>query len=137
MNVHLIHFRFYLLYYSLDFTYRFAEPYLVCFHIFDPWRRGRSKLSYSCEFISGFFLVSIYGGNFISYIIEDRTTLACYCPIFFTCNLSYTKIKPYLLLILKGCPFWLIFCVINNYLHIHFPFLMFWEKNYISSSDLL
>ena len=32
MNVHLVHFHFSLLSYSLEFTYRFTDPYLVSFN---------------------------------------------------------------------------------------------------------
>ena len=98
---------------------------------FDPWWRRRSKLPYSWEFIQDLFLVSIYRDDFLSCIIEHRTTLPCYCPIFFTLYLSQSETESSLLLVLKGCFLWLIFRLIKTYFHIHSPFFISWKQNII------
>ena len=84
-------FFFSLLSYSLKFTYRFTETYIVCFHIFNPRRWQQSKLHYSCKLILDLIFLSIYCDDFIFCLIKHRTTLPCYCLIFFIFYLSYTK----------------------------------------------
>ena len=77
------------------------------------------------------FFVSIYCDNFLSYIIEHRTNLPCYCPILFTLYFIHYEIKSSLLLVLKGCFLWLIVRVINISFHIHFPLFIYWKQNMI------
>ena len=79
----------------------------------------------------GFVFVSIYRDNFLSCIIEQRTTIPCYCPIFFTLYPSHSEIELSLLLILKGCFLRLIFRFINTSFHIHSPFFISWKHNII------
>ena len=128
MNVDFIHFHFSLLSYSLEFNYRLTETYLVSFNFFNPWWRRRSKLPYSCEFFKDLFFVSIYCDNFILCIIEHRTMLPWYCPIF-NFYLSHSEIEYSLLLVLKGWFLWYIVCFINTSFHIHFSYFSSWKQN--------
>ena len=128
MNVDIINFHLSLFSYSLEFTYIFTEPYLVSFNFVGPWWRRRSKLPYSWEFIQDLFFVSIYREIFLFYIIEHRTTLLCYFPIF-TFYLSHSETESSLLLVLKCCFLLLIDRFINTYFHIHFPFFISWKQN--------
>ena len=105
---------------------------MVCFPSFYQWRWRQSKLPYSWKFISDLFFVSIYPEIFLSFIIEHRTMLLCYFPIFLTLYLIYTKKKPSLFLILKGCLIWLIVHVINTSFHIQFPLFVYWKKTLYS-----
>ena len=123
--------------YSLEFTHRFTETHLVSFHFFEQWRRRKSKLPYSCKFVSDFFFVSIYFANLLSSKIEHRKMLPCYCPVFLNFYLCYTKTKYYLLLVIKGFPLRLIVHAINTSFHTHFNFWIYWKKIYNHSSDLL
>ena len=128
MNIDLINFNFSLLSYSLEFTYRFTEPYLVSFNFFDPWRQRKSKILYSCKFVHNLFFVCIYRENFLLRIIEHRTALTNYCSIL-NLYLSRTKTESSLFLVFKACSLWLIVCIINTSFHIHFPFFISWKQN--------
>ena len=77
---------------------------------------------------SGFLFWKHLLWQFIFCIIEHRTTIPCYCPIF-TFYLSHSKTESSLLLALKGCFLLLIFCLINTSFHIHFPLFIYWEQN--------
>ena len=101
------------------------------FYFFNPWWRRRSKITYSCENSFMIFFVSIYRDNFLSCIIEHRTTLPCYCPILFNFYLSHSETESSLLLVLKGCPLWLIFLFINTSFQIHSPLFISWKHNII------
>ena len=131
MNIHIVNFFFYLISYSFEFTYRFTEPYIVCFPLFDPWLWQWNKLPYSCKFISDLFFVRVYGDNCLSCIIKHWTTPPCYFTIYFTPCLSYTNKKSSPLLILKGSPLRLIVRFINTSFHIHFLLFIIWKQNFI------
>ena len=128
MNVDLVRFNFYLLSYSLKFTYRFTEPYLVSFNFFNPWWQRRSKLPYSFLFVHDFFFVSIYCDNFLLCVFKHQTALTNYCPVL-TFYLSHNETESSLLLVFKACSLRLIVCIIHTSFHIHSPFFIYWKHN--------
>ena len=105
--------------YSFWITYRFTDPYLVCFYL-DPLWRWLSRISNSCKFFLYFFFVRINGHYLSPWIIKNRTSFACYRPIL-TFNLCYTKAEPSFLFILEGGLFRLIVCPILTILTSTFP----------------
>ena len=111
---HLIHFRLYLFSYSLEFTYRFAEPYHLCFHIFNPWWQRQSRIPYSSKLFYNWFFVTIYGDNPPPLYNQTPGKYGLLLTHMFTLYLGYTKKKLSLLLVLKGCHFLLIVFVIKN-----------------------
>ena len=128
MTVDIIHFNLSLLSYSLDFSYRFTEPYLVGFNFFDLWWRRRIKLPYSFLCVHHLFFVRIDCDNFLLCVIKHRTALTNYCPIL-TFYLSHTKTESSLLLVFKCCFLWLIVCIINTSFFIHSPSFCSWKHN--------
>ena len=58
-----------------------------------------------------FILVRINGHCIYPCMIENQTSLSCYCP-FFTLNLDYTEAEYYLLFVLEGRLF-LVDCSCN------------------------
>ena len=97
VNVDLMHFKFSLLSYPLEFTYRFTEPYLVSFNFFDPWWQRRHKLTYSFQLVPHFFFVSTDCDNFLLCVIKHRTALTNDFPVL-NFYLSHTEIESSLLL---------------------------------------